>query len=225
MVGIRERCPRQYRHHEPSHQARRMDAKKKSLGASERDDEQRQQFRERVATRDARDFIVVDESGTNLNLTPRYARAPRGKRAYGAVPRNTPANTTLLASLTLHGMGPAMTMQGATDTAAFEVYVRQFLLPSLKAGQIVVMDNLSAHKGMRIREMIEGRGCELWYLPPYSPDLSPIELAFSKVKAALRRAKARTMEVLGEAIARALDEISASDAHGYFGACGYGSAA
>ena len=165
--------------------------------------------------------MIVDESGTNLNLTPRYARAPCGQRAYGQVPRNTPPNTTLSAALTMSGMGPAMVMSGATDTAAFEVYVTHFLAPSLRPGQIVVMDNLSAHKSRRVQEVIAARGCELWYLPSYSPDLSPIEEAFSKLKALLRRAQARTYEALETAIAMALDQITAADARGYFGHCGY----
>jgi transposase len=165
--------------------------------------------------------VIVDESGTNLNLTPRYARAPRGHRAYGQVPRNTPPNTTLIAALTTNGMGPAMVMSGATDTAAFEVYLTHFLAPSLRSGQIVVMDNLSAHKSRRVQEVITARGCELWYLPSYSPDLSPIEEAFSKLKALLRRAQARTYEALETAIAWALDQITAADARGYFAHCGY----
>ncbi len=163
----------------------------------------------------------MDESGANLNLTPRYARAPRGQRAYGHVPRNTPPNTTLIASLTTQGMGPAMTISGATDTAAFEVYIAHFLVPSLVPGQIVVMDNLSAHKSRRVEALITGCGCALWYLPSYSPDLSPIEAAFAKLKAVLRRAKARTHEALEDAIALALDQITAADARGFFVHCGY----
>jgi transposase len=198
-----------------------VDPEKKSLGASERDEAQRQAFREQLGTRAAADFVIVDESGTNLNLTPLYARAPRGERAYGQVPRNTPKNTTLIASLTLAGMGPAMTLEGATDTAAFVAYLEQVLAPALRPGQIVVLDNLSAHKSERVRRLIEGRGAELWYLPAYSPDLSPIEQAFSKLKTLLRRAQARTREALEQAIAAALDQITAADAAGWFTHCGY----
>ncbi len=194
---------------------------KKDLGAAERDEQQRQVFRDQLTTRTAADFVIVDESGTNLNLTPRYARAPRGQRAYGQVPRNTPPNTTVIAALTTTGMGPAMTLRGATDTAAFEIYVTHFLAPSLRPGQIVVMDNLSAHKNRRVREIITARGCERWYLPSYSPDLSPIEEAFAKLKALVRRAKARTHEALENALALALDQITAADARGYFTHCGY----
>jgi transposase len=216
-----QRSVRLHRHHEPHHLPCRLDAKKKSLGATERNEEQRAQFRERLRDRDGRDFVIIDESGTNLNLTPRFARSPRGTRAYGSVPRNTPPNTTLIASLTTQGMGAAMVVQGATDRAAFEVYLERFLVPSLRVGQVVVMDNLSAHKSERVQRLIEERGCEVWYLPSYSPDLSPIELAFSKLKEWLRRTKARTKEALEEGIACALNEISASDARGYFRHCGY----
>jgi transposase len=166
-----------------------VDPEKKSLAASERDEAQRQAFREQLGPRAAAALVIVDESGTNLNLTPLYARAPRGARVYGQVPRNTPKNTTLIASLTWAGMGPAMTLAGATDTAAFVAYLEQVFAPTLRPGQIVVLDNLSAHKSEQGRRLIEARGAELWYLPAYSPDLSPIEQAFSKLKTLLRRAK------------------------------------
>ena len=142
----------------------------------------------------------MDECGSNINLTPLYARAPRGERAGGSIPRNTGRNTTLIAALSVSGMGPAMTLEGATDRLAFEAYLEQVLTPSLEPGKVVVMDNLSAHKGKRVRALIEACGCELWYLPAYSPDLSPIEEAFSKLKGLLRRAEARTREALEDAI-------------------------
>jgi transposase len=175
----------------------------------------------RIQQRNVDDFVIVDECGSNINLTPRYARAPCGERAYGHVPRNTEANTSLIASLRTDGMGPAMLLTGATDTAAFEAYVAQVLAPSLVPGKIVVMDNLSAHKSERVRLLIEARGCELWFLPAYSPDLSPIEEAFSKLKQLLRRAAARTREAMEQAIASALNQITAHDAQGYFRHCGY----
>lgn len=198
-----------------------MDKKKRTLGATERDEEARQEYRERVAERDASDFVIIDEFGSNLNLTPIYARAPRGERAYGKAPRNTERNTTTIASLTSEGIGPTMTLSGATDMAAFEAYVEHFLVPSLVASKVVVMDNLSAHKSERGRQMIEARGCQLWYLPSYSPDLSPIEEAISKLKSLLRRAEARTNEALQQAIARVLDAVTSDDALGYFAHCGY----
>jgi hypothetical protein len=107
---------------------------KKVAGASEGNEQQRQQVRERLGRRDATDFVIIDESGTNLNLTPHVARAPRGERADGSIPRTTPPNTTLIAAMTMGGMGPAMVLEGATDTAAFRMYLEQLLLPSLRAG-------------------------------------------------------------------------------------------
>ncbi len=169
--------------------------------------------------------MILDECGSNTNLAPRYARAPKGERAYVRVPRNTLENTTLIAAMTVSGLGAAMTLRGATDRAAFEVYVERVLAPTLTAGQVVVMDNLSAHKGERVRQLIEDRGCQLWFLPSYSPDLSPIEEAFSKLKALLRKAQARSRESLQAAIAQALDAITPSDARAFLKHCGYCTAA
>ena len=154
-------------------------------------------------------------------MTRLRARAPKGQRAYGRVPRNRGKNTTLLASMGAYGMGACMTVIGSATKAVFEAYVEEVLAPSLAPGGVVVMDNLGAHRSRRVRELIEGRGCELLFLPPYSPDFSPIEEAFSKIKALLRRAKARTREALVEAIGRALSAVTAEDAAGYFGHCGY----
>ncbi|MDQ3548887.1 MAG: IS630 family transposase [Chloroflexota bacterium] len=202
-----------------------LDTKKKTLSAAEQDPAARAAYREQVGPAPRERFVILDECGSNLDLTPRYARAPRGRRARDATPRNTPVNTTLIASMTTAGMGPAMLLDGATDTLAFLAYCEQVLVPALVPGQIVVLDNLAAHKDDRVREMIAGAGCQLWYLPAYSPDLSPIELAFSKLKEAIRRAKARTREALDDAIASALRQITAQDARGYFVHCGYGTTA
>jgi len=165
--------------------------------------------------------VFVDESGANPAMTPRRARAPRGQRASGAVPRNRGGNTTLIAALSLGGLGPAMTLPGAADRPAFVAYVRAVLAPALVPGQVVVLDNLAVHKGAAIRRLIEARGCRLRFLPPYSPDFAPIERAFRKRKAALRRAKARTRTALDAAIAAALATITAQDAAGWFRHCGY----
>ena len=119
---------------------------------------------------DPRRLVFIDEMGTNTSLSPRYAYCLKGRRAYAQVPRNRGANTTLLASMSLEGMGPCLAVEGATTTRVFETYVERVLAPTLRCGQIVVLDNLSAHKGRRARELIEERGCELLYLPPYSPD-------------------------------------------------------
>lgn len=170
---------------------------------------------------DARRLVIVDETGSNIGLTPLYAWAPQGERAFGSVPRNSGKNTTLLASLSLSGMGAAMILEGATDALVFEHYIEQILAPSLEPGQIVVMDNLSAHTGPKVRQAIQAKGCQLLFLPAYSPDLSPIEEAFSKLKAFLRRAGARNRQDLYHALSQALDAITAHDALGWFAHCGY----
>ncbi len=166
----------------------------------------------------------VDECGTHTSMTRPRARAPKGERAFGNVPRNRGKNTTLIASMTIGGaMGECMAVEGSTKAFVFEAYVERFLAPTLHEGQIVVMDNLGAHKTDRVRELIEARGCELWFLPAYSPDLNPIEEAFSKVKAHLRKAAARTREALVEAMGEALSAVTPRDAWGWFAHCGYGS--
>ncbi len=140
--------------------------------------------------------MFVDETGSHIAMTPLYAYAPRGQRAKGSVPRNYGTIMTLIASLSTQGMGEAFILDGAADGAAFEIYVEQLLAPSLRPGQIVILDNLSIHQGPRVRQAIEARGCHLLFLPAYSPDFSPIEEAFSKVKTFLRRRGARTREAL-----------------------------
>jgi len=165
--------------------------------------------------------VFVDEMGTHTSLAPLYGYSPRGQRAFFKLPRNRGTNTTLLSSMSLEGMGPSMAIEGSTTKEVFEAYIKHFLSPTLREGQVVVMDNLSAHKGERVRKLIEERGCELLYLPPYSPDLNPIEEAFSKVKRLLRGFGARTKEALVEAIGKALDVVGASDARGFFTHCGY----
>jgi transposase len=165
--------------------------------------------------------VFVDECSTNTSLSPIYGWSRRGKRVCFEVPRNWGANVTLLSSMSLEGMGPSLAVEGSTTREVFETYIEKVLAPSLSPGQIVVMDNLSSHKGSRIRELIEARGCELLYLPPYSPDLNPIEQAFAKIKALLRKAQARTREALLEAMGRALDAVTANDARGFFEHRGY----
>jgi transposase len=193
------------------------------VGALERDEWERAAWRVTVAAEiDARRLVFVDEMGTNTSLSPSYAWAPRGERASCSVPRNRGKNTTLLSSMTLEGLGPSLAVEDATDREVFEAYVERLLAPTLRRGQVVVMDNLTAHKGERVRELIEEQGCELLYLPPYSPDLNPIEEAFSKVKRVLRKAESRTREALVEAIGAAIAAVRAKDARGFFGHCGYG---
>jgi transposase len=140
--------------------------------------------------------VFVDESGTHISMDRLRSRAPRGVRAYGKVPKNRGKNLTLIASMSLHGIGESMCVEGATDAKAFEAYVEHFLAPSLCERQVVVMDNLGAHQPKRIRDLIEARGAEMVFLPSYSPDLNPIEQAFSKIKNILRKLSARTQEAL-----------------------------
>jgi transposase len=166
-------------------------------------------------------WVWVDETGSHLGLTPRYGRAPRGERAHGSAPRNRGKNRTLITALTLEGAGPGLLLEGALDGAAFDAYVTHLLAPTLRPGQIVVVDNLQAHHRERARAAIEARGAELWFLPSYSPDLSPIEEAFAKLKGLLRRAAARTHEALAAAIWAALAAITPRDAAGRFTHGGY----
>ena len=199
-----------------------MEPKKRSLGADERDEFLRAAWRLLVAGEIAAERLVfVDEMGTNISLSPLYSWSRKGERAFGSAPRNWGKNVTLLASITRKGLGPCLAVEGATRREVFEAYLEHVLAPTLKPGQIVVMDNLSAHKGERVREFIEQRGCELVYLPPYSPDFNPIEQAFSKVKGLLRKAEARTRSALIGAMGRALDTLTAHDTRGFFGHCGY----
>jgi transposase len=199
-----------------------MATQKKSKIAQEREEEARGLWRWLASHFDARRLVFVDESGFHTSMTRLYGRAPKGKRAYGKVPRNRGKNTTLIAAMTLEGaMGAPMTVEGATDTQAFEAYVEHFLAPTLREGQVVVLDGLGAHRPKRIRELVEARGADLVFLPSYSPDLNPIEEAFSKVKALVRKEDARLSEALVEAIGRALAAVTAEDAAGWFAHAGY----
>jgi transposase len=192
------------------------------LGASERDEFLRAAWRLLFAARvDAERLVFVDEMGANVSLTPLYAWSRRGRRVFGSAPKNWGKNVTLLASITREGLGPCLAVEGSTTREVFEAYMEGVLAPMLRPGRMVVMDNLSAHKGGKVKKIIEARGCELLYLPPYSPDLNPIEQAFSKVKGLLRKAEARTRESLIEAMGLALSAVSARDARGFFGHCGY----
>lgn len=191
------------------------------MAASERREEERVGWREQMKEVDATRLIFLDECGSTIALTPLYARAPKGQRAHGSVPRNRGTNMTLLASLSLVGIGGSMSIEGAVNAAAFDVYVEHILAPSLLPGQIVVLDNLSVHKGARVRQLIEERSCQLLFLPAYWPDYSPIEETCSKLKAFLRRPGARTHEARHLAIGQGLESVSAQDALGWFTHCGY----
>lgn len=198
-----------------------MDGEKKSLIATEQDPVARAAWWEGMADVPAEQLVFVDETGTHTRMTPLYARAPRGQRAYGHVPRNHTRNTTLVAALTLMGLDAPMVLEGAMDREAFVAWLRHFLVPALTPGQVVVMDNLNVHKGAEVRQIIEEAGCILRYLPAYSPDFSPIEGAYSKVKTRVRRAGKRTQGELEAAIGEAVGAVTAYDAAGWFAHCRY----
>jgi transposase len=163
----------------------------------------------------------VDEAGINLAMTRLYGRAPKGERVVGTVPQNYGENITLLGALGDEGLQAVMTVEGATDADVFRAYVKQVLGPTLAPGDIVVLDNLSSHKATGIQQALARRRARLLYLPPYSPDLSPMELCVSKLKTALRAAKARTREALEMAIQKAMETVTAIDARNWFKHCGY----
>lgn len=205
----------------PCHPSSWSAAQKKSLIASERDPWDRARFALEQYDVDPVDVVVIDEFGSNLDMTPHYARAPRGERAVASLPRNTPPNMTTISSLTTSGIGPSMMIEGGVSTTVFEAYIEHMLGPTLRPGQIVLLDNLSAHKSPRLHALLAEHGCQLWFLPTYSPDYSPIELAFAKIKAELRRVGARTREELEAAVASALTHISSEEARAFFTHCGF----
>jgi len=166
-------------------------------------------------------LVFVDETGTSTRMTPLYARAPKGQRAYGGAPRNHTRNTTLIAALTPTGLIAPMVLEGAMDRAAFLAWLQHMLLPALVPGRVMVLDNLSVHKGEAVRRLVEAAGHQLVFLPAYSPDYSPIEGAYSKVKTCVRRAAKRTQAALEAAIGTAVGTVTARDAAGWFRHCGY----
>jgi transposase len=209
----------------PRAAARGSTAQKQSLHASERETPRVQQARaldqQRITALDLRRLKFVDESGVNLAMTRVYGRAPSGARVIGSIPQHDGQNVTLLGALGVQGLHAVMTVDGATDTAVFRTYVKQVLGPTLTPGDIVVMDNLRAHKAAGVQQAMARRGARPRHLPPYSPDLSPIEPCWSKVKTVLRKAQARTREALDRAITGALGTITDADAQGWFRHCGY----
>ena len=166
-------------------------------------------------------LVFIDESGAKTSMTRLYGRAFGGKRAVDTTPHGHWSTTTMISALRFDGSTADMVLDGATDGAAFLAYVREILTPSLRRGDIVVMDNLAAHKMPAVTEAIEACGAEVRFLPPYSPDFNPIEKMWSKIKAHLRKVKARTKETLWQAIGEALKKVTASDALGWFESCGY----
>ena len=175
----------------------------------------------RTAWSDMHRIVCLDESAAKTNMTRLYGRSPVGERCYDSTPDSRWRTTTVLSSLRTDAQTACMIYEGGTTRATFEIYVENVLCPSLRPGDIVIMDNLSSHKSPRITDMIKGCGAELKYLPVYSPDLNPIEKMWSKMKAILRRLKARTTEELDAAIKIALDAVTPQDAIAWFTSCGY----
>jgi transposase len=167
-------------------------------------------------------LVFIDESGTSTKMARLRGRALKGERCRAAIPHGHWKTTTFTAGLRQDGLVAPMVLDGPMDGAAFLAYVEQALVPGLRPGGIVIMDNLPAHKGTGVRQAIENAGGTLLYLPPYSPDLNPIEMAFSKLKAFLRKAAARTIPELQNAIANALDAFTVQECQNYFAAAGYG---
>jgi transposase len=198
-----------------------VDSKKKSLKARERNEAVRAAWREDMAPVDSKDLVFLDETGSHLGYTPTHAWAPRGERASATVPANRGENKTVVAALTLAGVGALMRFDGAMTTARFDGYVRHVLAPTLRPGQVVIADNLTAHHSERARAAIEAAGARFRPLPAYSPDFNPIEEAFSKVKQCLRRAEARTDDDLRAATWAAFATITTADITGWFTHCGY----
>jgi transposase len=206
----------------PGHPRLRVDAKKKTLTAAERDEGLRATFRlDRALDLDPADVVSVDEAAATLALTRRYARAPKGERATGSVPRNHGTPTTLVTALSPTGLQAAMTLVGALDKVAFRLFIRDLRAPTLRPGQVVLLDNLSIHRDPEVRALSEARACVLLHLPTYSPDLAPVEMAIAKIKAYLRRVAARTQDALDQAITAARALITPEDARGFFEHAGY----
>ena len=160
----------------------------------------------------------IDEAGINLAMTRLYGRAPKGERVRESVPRK---QTSLISSLSLAGVEATMSIEGAVDTAVFDAYIERVLRPTFRAGDVIVLDNLTAHRASRIELVAAECGATVIWVSPYSPDYSPIEMMWSKIKAAMRAAKARTREELEQALDAALRLITKSDCLGWFTHCGY----
>lgn len=199
-----------------------MDSEKKSRRASERNEVKRTAWRSQIRGIDPARFVWVDETGSDLSLTRTFSRAPRGQRAYGDVPARRGQNRTLITALTTAGFGPGLLLDEAICRTTFDLYIIHQLAPTLAPGQIVVVDNLKVHYSDRAKAAIEAQGAHLWYLPAYSPDLTPIEEAFSKVKTALRTSAPRNVEAHSIAVWAALRTITPKDAAGWITHAGYG---
>ncbi|MGN6031728.1 MAG: IS630 family transposase [Thermomicrobiales bacterium] len=196
-------------------------AQKKSLIATEQDAARRSAWQAEQPTLDPDDLVFLDETSTQTNLTRTHGWAPKGERLVAAVPRNHGPNLTCLAALTAIGMGPSLVFEGALDGAIFTQWITEALVPTLRPGQIVILDNLSVHKVVAAREAIEAAGCQVRFLPAYSPDFNPIEQIFSRLKAHLRAVAARSIPALTTAIGEALNAVTAEQARATFRHAGY----
>lgn len=183
--------------------------------------EQREHWHEQLKDVPLEKLVVLDESAASTKLTRLRGRCQQGQRLLAAVPHGHWKVLTMIAAMTVHGVLTAVTVDAATDGEVFLTFISDALVPVLRPGDVVVMDNLQAHKVRGVRAAIESAGAKLLYLPPYSPDLSPIEPMWSKVKQKLRSLAARTVDLLQEAVADALRSITASDCEGFFRHCGY----
>jgi transposase len=191
------------------------------MRAAERNNYKRGWFRRRARSLSQSRFVFVDESAVNTAMTRRYGRAPKGERAVDAAPRNYGSHTSVIGAVGLRGLVATLTIEGAVDALCFDAYLARVLAPQLRRGDVIVLDNLGAHRASRIEEVAAGRGARVLWLPPYSPDFSPIEQCWSKIKAFLRGAKARTNDELNRALAQAIKLVTKSDIRGWFKHCGY----
>jgi transposase len=192
------------------------------VAAAERNNYKRGWFWRRAREMNHRRFIFLDETAVNTAMTPTHGRAPRGERVVDSAPRNYGEQTSVVGALSLgRGLLAMMTLTGAVDTLAFDAYLARVLGPRLRKGDVIVLDNLNVHKASQVERVAEERGAQVLWLPPYSPDFSPIEQCWSKIKALLRAAKARTREELEKALAQAVTLVTKADIRGWFKHCGY----
>ena len=194
---------------------------KKSLAAAERVEADRQAFRRRVARLDRRRFVFTDETGFHLAMTRAYGRAARGERVNQSVPRNRGQGVTLIGSLGLRGLLAPLSIEGAVDTVVFDSYIRHALVAQLRPTDIVMLDNLPVHQASQIEQAVTEVKAEVLWLPAYSPDFSPIENCWSKVKTLVRGRQPRTPKELNTALAAALKAVTLNDIDGWFRHCGY----
>ena len=222
------RCVRESEHDVPGIAALGVAAEKKSLHDSQRETPRVKRLRRKFGQQIkqelrgvVRRLKFIDEMGAHLGLTRLYGRAAPGERVVEATPGYSGTHYTVLATLGWNSVTAPWVLDGPMNTAAFEIYIAHVLAPTLRVGDIVLLDNLSAHKAESIRQVVEARGARLEFLPPYSSDFNPIELCWSKVKTALRAAKARTLDALLKTLMEALESVSLHDIHAWFAHCGY----